>query len=76
VEAVDLCRFHRPDSEVPYADAVGGVSPQRVCLAWMLAKAPVVVPIPGSSRPGTARDSAAAADLAPDEAELARLDRA
>ena len=30
-----------------------GVSPQRVCLAWMLAKAPVVIPIPGSSRPET-----------------------
>jgi len=28
-----------------------GVSPQRVCLAWMLAKSPVVVPIPGASRP-------------------------
>jgi aryl-alcohol dehydrogenase-like predicted oxidoreductase len=42
----------------------------------MLAKAPVVVPIPGSSRPGTARDSAAAADLTLSEAELARLDLA
>jgi aryl-alcohol dehydrogenase-like predicted oxidoreductase len=51
------------------------VSPQRVCLAWMLAKAPVVVPIPGSSRPETARDSAAAADLTLSEAELARLDQ-
>jgi len=40
-----------------------GVSPQRVCLAWMLATSPVVVPIPGASRPETIRDSAAAADL-------------
>lgn len=53
-----------------------GVSPQRVCLAWMLAKAPVVVPIPGSSRPETIRDSAAAPELALSEAELARLDGA
>jgi aryl-alcohol dehydrogenase-like predicted oxidoreductase len=46
-----------------------GVSPQRVCLAWMLAKSPVAIPIPGSSRPETIRDSVAAADLrlAPDE---------
>jgi aryl-alcohol dehydrogenase-like predicted oxidoreductase len=52
------------------------VSPQQVCLAWMLAKSPVVVPIPGSSRPETIRDSAAAAQLRLDEAELLRLDAA
>ncbi|HEY8372210.1 MAG TPA: aldo/keto reductase [Pseudonocardiaceae bacterium] len=51
-----------------------GVSPQRVCLAWMLAKAPVVVPIPGSSRPETIRDSAAAADLELTAEELDALD--
>src|SRR3954467_1928486 len=28
-----------------------GVSPQQLCLAWELAKAPVVIPIPGASRP-------------------------
>lgn len=49
------------------------VSPQRVCLAWMLAKAPVVIPIPGSSRPETIRDSAAAADLELSAADLLRL---
>ncbi len=51
-----------------------GVSPQRVCLAWMLATSPVVIPIPGSSRPATAVDSAAAADLILTPAEFARLD--
>uniref|UniRef100_A0AAU1ZRT7 Aldo/keto reductase n=1 Tax=Streptomyces sp. NBC_00093 TaxID=2975649 RepID=A0AAU1ZRT7_9ACTN len=51
-----------------------GVSPQRVCLAWMLAKSPVVVPIPGSSRPETIRDSAAAVELALSAEELAELD--
>lgn len=51
-----------------------GVSPQQVCLAWELAKSPVVVPIPGSSRPATVRDSAAAADLRLTEAEFAELD--
>jgi aryl-alcohol dehydrogenase-like predicted oxidoreductase len=40
-----------------------GVSPQRVALAWHLAKAPVVIPIPGASRPETIRDSAQAAEL-------------
>ncbi|MET8678992.1 aldo/keto reductase [Streptomyces sp. NPDC004647] len=51
-----------------------GVSPQRVCLAWMLAKSPVVIPIPGSSRPGTIQDSAAACHLALDDADIALLD--
>ena len=51
-----------------------GVSPQQVTLAWMLATSPAVVPIPGASRPETARDSAAAADLALSADELAALD--
>ncbi len=51
-----------------------GVSPQRVCLAWMLAKSPVVVPIPGASRPETIRDSAAASELTLSAEEIAELD--
>ena len=50
-----------------------GVSPQQVALAWMLAKSPAVVPIPGSSRPETIADSAAAADLELTPDELAKL---
>ncbi|MFI6375035.1 aldo/keto reductase [Streptomyces sp. NPDC050546] len=53
-----------------------GVSPQRVGLAWLLTRSPAVIPIPGSSRPETARDSAAAADLLLGEEEQARLDEA
>ncbi|MER8071816.1 aldo/keto reductase [Streptomyces sp. NPDC094034] len=53
-----------------------GVSPQRVCLAWMLAKSPTVLPIPGSSRPETIIDSVGAADLVLTAAEVAELDAA
>jgi aryl-alcohol dehydrogenase-like predicted oxidoreductase len=53
-----------------------GVSPQQVCLAWLLAKAPVVIPIPGSSRPETIRDSAAAVHLTLTADEIAELDAA
>jgi aryl-alcohol dehydrogenase-like predicted oxidoreductase len=49
------------------------VSPQQVCLAWLLAMDEVVVPIPGSSRPATIIDSAAAAELELTADELARL---
>ncbi|MEJ2857971.1 MULTISPECIES: aldo/keto reductase [unclassified Saccharothrix] len=59
-----------------FADVAGahGVSPQQVCLAWMLAKSPVVIPIPGSSRPASIRDSAAAVHLVLTDEELKRLD--
>ncbi len=40
-----------------------GTTPQQVCLAWELSLGDVVIPIPGSSRPETARASAEAADL-------------
>jgi aryl-alcohol dehydrogenase-like predicted oxidoreductase len=53
-----------------------GVSPQQVTLAWMLAKAPVVIPIPGASRPESIIDSAQAASLTLSPAELTRLDAA
>ncbi len=40
-----------------------GVSPQRLALAWLLGQSPVVIPIPGSTRPETILDSIAAAGL-------------
>ena len=63
---------HRAFAEVAEAR---GVSPQQVALAWELAKAPVVIPIPGASRPETIADSAAAAGLRLGADELARLDQ-
>jgi aryl-alcohol dehydrogenase-like predicted oxidoreductase len=71
--AGDLGDRHAAFSRVASAR---GVSPHQMTLAWMLAKAPVVIPIPGSSRPETARDSAAAADLELTAEELAELDGA
>jgi aryl-alcohol dehydrogenase-like predicted oxidoreductase len=56
--------------------AARGVSPQQVCLAWMLALSPVVVPIPGSSRPETIRDSVAAASLTLTDDEVRTLSAA
>jgi aryl-alcohol dehydrogenase-like predicted oxidoreductase len=50
-----------------------GVSPQRVCLAWHLAKSPVSIPIPGASRPSTIQDSAQAAALELTTEDLAEL---
>ena len=53
--------------------ATRGVSPQQVALAWELAKADVVIPILGASRPESIRDSVQAVELELSEEELARL---
>jgi aryl-alcohol dehydrogenase-like predicted oxidoreductase len=49
-------------------------TPHQVTLAWMLDKSPVVIPIPGSSRPETIRASAAAVDLHLTPEQISRLD--
>jgi aryl-alcohol dehydrogenase-like predicted oxidoreductase len=54
--------------------AAHGVSPQQVALAWELALADVVLPIPGASRPESITDSVEAADLVLTADELAALD--
>jgi aryl-alcohol dehydrogenase-like predicted oxidoreductase len=72
-KAGDLGSAHNAFARIAEAH---GVSPQRVCLAWMLAKSPVVIPIPGSSRPETIRDSVAAAELELTSEEIAELDAA
>jgi aryl-alcohol dehydrogenase-like predicted oxidoreductase len=68
-------RAGRISRQADFAAVAGahGVSPQQVCLAWMLAKSPAVIPIPGSSRPETIADSAGAADLRLTDEEVARL---
>jgi aryl-alcohol dehydrogenase-like predicted oxidoreductase len=52
------------------------VSPQRVVLAWQLALAPVVIPIPGASRPASVEDSVAAAGLELTTAEVEAISAA
>ncbi len=71
-QAADLGSRYEPFAEV--ADELGA-SPQQVALAWELAQSPVVVPIPGSSRPETAQSSARAVELTLTTDQLERLDR-
>ena len=64
------------DAEAPAFSQIAaelGVSVYQVTLAWHLAQADVVLPIPGASRPASIIDSAAAADLELTDAHLARL---
>lgn len=64
------------DEFAPFAEvaAAHDASPQQVCLAWMLAKSPNIVPIPGASRPASVVDSADAVHLVLGDEDLARLD--
>ncbi len=70
-KAGDFGSDHSAFQEV--ADA-RGVSPHQVALAWHLAQAPVVVPIPGASRPESAKNSAEAADLELTDDELKTIE--
>jgi aryl-alcohol dehydrogenase-like predicted oxidoreductase len=51
-----------------------GVSPQRVALAWLLSLSDTTLPIPGSRRPETITDSAAAVRLELTPEELASVE--
>jgi aryl-alcohol dehydrogenase-like predicted oxidoreductase len=51
-----------------------GVSPQCIALAWLLARAPHIIPIPGASRPQSVRDSVGTLEVDLTVDELARLD--
>ncbi|MFJ5986216.1 aldo/keto reductase [Lentzea sp. NPDC092896] len=50
-----------------------GTSAQQIALAWLLARSPAVIPIPGASRPASITASAQAVDLTLSADELARL---
>ena len=53
-----------------------GCSPQRVVLAWLLARSPNMIPIPGARRIASIQDSAAAAELRLSGEEIAELNEA
>jgi aryl-alcohol dehydrogenase-like predicted oxidoreductase len=65
--AADAPGGHDPVREA--ADA-HGASPQQVVLAWLLALSPVMIPIPGASRPESIVDSVKAVDLELSHEEL------
>jgi diketogulonate reductase-like aldo/keto reductase len=45
-----------------------GVTPAQIALAWLLARSPVMLPIPGTSRP-RASPAEVGGPIAPDEVE-------
>jgi aryl-alcohol dehydrogenase-like predicted oxidoreductase len=71
-KAADAPGAHDEVREI--ADA-HGVSPQRVALAWLLSLSPVVIPIPGASRPESILDSIRAVELELTQDELQAIGR-
>jgi pyridoxine 4-dehydrogenase len=56
--------------------AAHGATTGQVALAWLLARSPVMLPIPGTSSVAHLEENVAAAELRLDEEELARLEAA
>jgi hypothetical protein len=54
--------------------AEAGCTPAQLCLAWLLQKDPIVVPIPGTARPEHMAENAAAADLVLSEETVRKLE--
>lgn len=51
-----------------------GCTPAQLCLAWLLAKDPIIVPIPGTTNPDHMREDAAAAEISLSAELVARVD--
>lgn len=66
-KASEAAGAHDPVSEAAEAH---GVSPQQVALAWLLSLSPVMIPIPGASRPESISDSVKAVELELSHEEL------
>jgi aryl-alcohol dehydrogenase-like predicted oxidoreductase len=50
-----------------------GATPAQIALAWLLARSPVMLPIPGTSSPAHVEENAAAAGIRLLETDLAEL---
>ena len=67
-------RLAQPGGDIDGIASARGATPGQVALSWLLHRSPVVTPIPGTSSVAHLEDNVAAADLALDDADLARLD--
>lgn len=64
-----------PASPLTEVAKAHGATAHQVALAWLLARSPVMLPIPGTSRRDHLEDNVAAATLSLDAEEYATLDR-
>src|SRR5690242_15556043 len=69
-------KLAEPGGPVAEIAQARGATTGQVALAWLLARSPAMLPIPGTSSVAHLEENVAAADLQLDDDELARLDRA
>jgi aryl-alcohol dehydrogenase-like predicted oxidoreductase len=69
-------KLAQPGGAVAEIAAAHGATAGQVALAWLLARSPVMLPIPGTSSVGHLQENVAAAELELTADELARLDEA
>jgi pyridoxine 4-dehydrogenase len=69
-------RLAEPGGVVADVAEAHGATTGQVALAWLLARSPVMLPIPGTSSVEHLEENVAAAELELDDDELARLDQA
>jgi pyridoxine 4-dehydrogenase len=71
---LDAGDVHRNDALAQIARA-RGTSPYRIAIAWLLARSPAMLPIPGTQSLAHLAENVSAANLALEEREFAALDR-
>ena len=69
-------KLSEPGGPVAEAAQRHDATPGQVALAWLLARSPVMLPIPGTGSVEHLEENAAAADLELDEDELAAIEQA
>jgi aryl-alcohol dehydrogenase-like predicted oxidoreductase len=67
-------RVSGPDGPIGRIAAHGKATPSQVALAWLLARSPVMLPIPGTSKVKHLQDNVAAAELKIDANAMRELD--
>lgn len=88
-DVVDACEAHgivflpwyplaagpltQPDGVLGKVAAKHGATPAQVALAWLLARSPIIAPIPGTSSVAHLEENCAATELELDEADLDAL---
>jgi pyridoxine 4-dehydrogenase len=68
-------RVSGSESPVSRIAAQWGATPSQVALAWLLARSPVMLPIPGTSKVKHLEENVAAAELKVDAKKMQELDR-
>jgi pyridoxine 4-dehydrogenase len=66
----------RPDGPVDHVVEATGATPSQVALAWLLARSPVILPIPGTSRVAHLEENCAAVGLTLTDDQVAELSAA